>query len=428
MRLRSVVAAAVLSVLVIVAVPGITSARVHAPRRSNHLSINAAPNPIIAREGVLVYGQLTGRGVQGQTIRLYHHLLGGPPGYSLVSTTTTDSMGFYEFTRADGLVDTNRSWFAVGPAGARSRAILERVAALVSITASTSTATTGQPITFSGHVVPNHASQRVLLQEQDRASDDWHTLTSALLGPGSDYSVRFTWRTPGERDLRAVLPADVRNITSVSDPAPVTIQQAQVAGFTIETSDPVTPYGTPITISGVLTPGPTAQPASVQLWARATTEGPFRMIGTAPVGADGTYQFTETPLVNTIYQARTAFGAVRRSAMLWQGAHDVVTMTPSSTTSTVGGEVVFNGSVQPSKVGHRIYLERLGTDGEWHPVEARYVNSISGFQFDWRFGQPGTYEFRARIYSDDRNVGAPSTPVTVTVMGVTPVTSLPQAS
>jgi hypothetical protein len=420
------VVASVLSALVIVAVPGVASAR-H-PHHNYHLTINSTPNPINAGDGVLVYGQLRGSAVAGQTIRLYHHIVGGPPGYSLISTTTTDSFGFYEFPRADGIVDTNRSWFALGPKALHSRTIFERVASLLTITASTPTATTGQPITFTGHVTPDHAFERVLLQEQSTSSGDWHTLRSALIGPGSNYAVRFAWLTPGERDVRVVLPADARNIRGESDAVPVTIQQKQVTGFTINSSNPVTPYGTPVTINGVLTPGPTAQPATVELWARPTTAGPFKLIGTSPIGARGAYSFTETPLVNTIYQARVAFGAVHRSAPLWEGVRDLVTLTPSSTTSTVGGRVTFSGGVMPGKAGHLIYLQRLGADGEWHAVEATFVSSLSTFRFGWTFAKAGTFEFRARIYSDGHNVGAPSAPVTVNVMGVAPVTTLPPGS
>jgi hypothetical protein len=417
------VVASVLSALVIVAIPGIASAR-H-PRHNYHLTINSTPNPIIAGDSVLVYGQLKGPALANQTIRLYHHVVGGPPGYSLISTTTTDQFGFYEFVRADGIVDTNRSWFAAGPNASHSRTISERVASVLTITASTSNATTGQPVTFTGQATPNHAFERVLLQEQSASSGDWHTLRSAMIGPGSNYAVRFTWRTPGERDVRVVLPADARNIRGESDAVPVTIQQRQVTGFTINSSNPVTPYGTPVTISGVLTPGPTAQPAIVELWARPTTGGPFTMIGTSPVSASGAYSFTETPLANTIYQARVTFGAIHRSAPLWEGVRDLVTLTPSSTTSMVGGKVTFTGDVMPGKAGHVVYLQRLGADGEWHAVESTFASSLSTFQFDWTFARQGTYQFRARIFSDGHNVGAPSAPVRITVMGIAPVTTLP---
>ena len=64
-------------------------------------------------------------------------------------------------------------------------------------------------------------------------------------------------------------------------------------------------------------------------------------------------------------------------------------MTPSSTTSEVGGHVTFTGTVLPDKAGHVIYLQRLGADGDWHNEEIRFVTNASTFQFGWTFGKAG---------------------------------------
>ncbi len=427
MRLRLAVAASLICALATVAVPGSAGARVsHAPRHNYRLTISAEPNPIIAGEGVLIYGQLKGPNSSGQTIRLYHHVYGGKPGYSLVSTTTTFAGGYYEFTRAEGIVYTNRNWFVRGPNGSHSRTIHEHVAALVTLNASTTTATTGQRIMFSGHVTPDHRFQRVLLQEQIGSSDDWHTLRSALLGPGSNYAVPYRFKTPGERDVRTVLRADARNIRSESDAVSLTIQQKQVAGFTINSSAPIQDYGQPVTISGALS-GVTS-PTIVQLWGRPATGGPFTFVNQSSTDSSGNYSFTVEPAVNTVYQTHTASPPGKHSAELWQGVRDVLTLAASSNSSTVGGKVTFTGTVAPDKAGHAVYLQRQGPDGDWHSVEESFVAGNDTFQFTWPFGKPGTYQFRARIFSDGRNVGSASPPVTVTVSGNAPVSSLPPAS
>ncbi len=425
MRLRLAVAASLTCALTMVAVYGTANANVtHPPRHNYGLTINAEPNPIIADEGVLIYGQLKGQGANGQTIRLYHHIA-GRPGYSLVSTTQTFFDGYYEFTRAEGIVATNRDWFVRGPSGSHSRTIHEHVAALVTLSASTANATTGQAIMFSGHVTPNHAFQRVLLQEQVGQSNDWHTLRTALLGPGSNYAVPYRFKTPGERDLRVALPADARNIQSESDPVSITIQQKQVAGFTIYSSAPIQSYGQLVTISGRLSG--VSSPTTVQLWARPATGGPFTFVNQMST-SNGNYAFTVLPSVNTVYQARTASPPFKHSAELWQGVRDVLSLSASSNSSTVGGLVTFSGTVAPDKAGQAVYLQRLGPDGDWHSVEESYVSNYSTFQFAWRFGKAGTYQFRARIFSDGRNVGSASQPVTVSVAGNAPVNSLPPAS
>ena len=70
MRLRIRVAAAVLCVLVVVALPGSAAAHAHHLRHfHNHLSITAAPDPIVAGDGVLVYGRLASQDPAGKTVR-----------------------------------------------------------------------------------------------------------------------------------------------------------------------------------------------------------------------------------------------------------------------------------------------------------------------------------------------------------------------
>ena len=113
---------------------------------------------------------------------------------------------------------------------------------------------------------------------------------------------------------------------------------------------------------------------------------------------------------NELYQVRTTFAPRRHTAVLFQGVQDVVTMTPSSSTSTVNGHITFSGSVSPDKGGHVIYLQKLGKDGDWHTVEARFVDNASTYQFGWTFGTAGTKEFRARILGGPVNVGAASAP------------------
>jgi hypothetical protein len=432
MRLRLAVLATVVTALAAVAV---TSVAIAAPRHNRGLTINAIPNPILAGEGVFIYGRLNSPPVGGQTIVLYHHLAGSGLGYSKVAETTTDSRGFFEFPRAEQVVMTNRSWFVreAGIHQIHSRTIYERVAALVSLNPNVSSVVTGQPVTFTGSVTPNHAGDRIELQELNKAGTSWVNLKSGVIGPGSNFSLIYRWRVPGSHNVRALLPADARNIRSASNAVTLTIQQKQVPGFTINTSDPIISYGQSATISGVLdqaastTTGEADTP--VTLWARNAYQTTFTPIADTTTGAGGSYTFTpQTPTYNTLYQVRTTLAPRRHSAVLFEGVQDVVNMTPSSTNSTVGGSVTFVGTVLPDKAGDPIYLQRLGADGNWHNVEIRTVTTGSTYQFGWTFGKAGTYQFRARIYGDRANVGGASTPVTITVSPSFNPTTLPPAS
>jgi hypothetical protein len=425
MRLRIAVLATALSALTFVALPGISNA---APRHNHGLTIDATPNPIVAGDPVLIYGQLNVPDQSNQTIRLYHRI-NPQPFFTLIGVTKTNAQGFYEFTRAEDIVLTNRNWFVRGPSDTHSRTVHELVAAEVSLAADQTSGDTLHPLIFTGNVTPDHAGQRVYLQAQTGASDDWTTLKAGRLGPGSNYSIAYRWRVPGERDVRVLLPADVRNTAAASTPVAVTIQQTQIPDFTINSSSPIITIGESATISGTLDQAgsTTAEPnTSVTLWEGPSVSGPFKSIQSVVTGSDGGYSFTEQPTQNEVYFVRTTVSPFSHTAKLFEGVQDTVTLSASSSTSTVGGNVTFTGSVTPDKAGHVVYLERMGKDGEWHLVEIRFVNASSNFQFGWTFGTSGVKTFRARITGGGQNVGGASPPVTVTVSPV-PVSSLPPA-
>jgi hypothetical protein len=426
MRLRFAVLASALSALAFAAAPAIASA---APHHNHGLTIAVIPNPIIAGEHVTIFGQLKAPGSADQTIQLFHRM--DPRGvFTPIGDTTTNSAGFYEFDRAEGVVTSNRSWFVRGPNNTHSRTVHERVAALVSLAASSLSGTTNHPLTFTGHVTPNHAGGRVLLQVQKGSSDDWRTIKSGRLGPDSNYAISVRFRVPNAYTVRALFPGDGRNIKAVSDPVAVTIQQAQVADFTIKSSDPIIKNGSSVTISGVLDKAGTTTPepsTDVTLWVRNPGQAQFHALQAGTTAGDGGYQFTEQPTENELYQVRETFSPHRHTAVLFEGVQDVVTMTASASNSTVGGAVTFMGDVTPSKAGHVVYLQKLGEDGDWHTVEVRFLTSGSTFQFVWTFGTTGQKTFRARITGGSENIGGASAPVTVAV-GPSSVSSLPPAS
>jgi hypothetical protein len=323
---------------------------------------------------------------------------------------------------------TNRSWFVreQGIHQIHSRTVFERVAALVSIAPSTTSAVTGQPVTFTGTVTPNHAFERVVLQEQTN-SGEWRDLKSDRLDGGSNYSITYRWRFAGDHTVRVLFPRDLRNIAGASDQATVAVQQKQVSGFTINSSDQLISYGQSVTISGVVDGAALNTP--VTLWARNAYQSQFTPVADTTTGTGGSYTFApQVPGYNTVYIVRTTLAPHRHSASLFEGVQDVLTMTPSSSTSQVGGHVTFTGTVLPDKAGHVIYLQRLGADGDWHNEEIRFVTNASTFQFGWTFGKAGTYQFRARITGDRGNVGGASAPVTIQVSPTTTTAGLPQAS
>ena len=418
MRLRFTVLTTAFAAFVIAAIPSLASA---APHLNRGLTIHAVPPSINAGDEVDIIGRLMGPHAGGQTVRLWHRI--NPDGtFTPLGTRTTDSAGRYEFQRADGIVDSNRSWFVVGPGHSHSKVVHEHVAALVSIapdpgSGASVPANTREPITFSGHVTPDHSGQIVKLQVSRDQGDNWRTIKTGRLGAGSDYSIAEAWRTAGPREVRVVLPPDARNTRGISDTVTVQVQQRQVTGFSIQSSDQLIAYNTQATISGVVDQPGSGNPdsgASVSLYAHMPQGGPYKVVQMTTTGTDGSYSFTVQPSTNEWYVAKLTFTPRIHSAALFQGVQDLVSMTgPSS--ATVDQHVDFTGTVTPDKSGHVIYLQKLGADNQWHTVEVRTVSSASTFSFGWTFGAAGTKQFRARILGGPVDIGGASSPMTVTV-------------
>jgi hypothetical protein len=428
MRLRITVLAAAIAVFALGAVPGIAGA---APQHNRGLTIHAVPGHILAGDAVLIYGRLEGPGHANRQVRLYHRINPNVR-FSLIGITRTNTFGEYEFTRAEGVVLSNRSWFVRGPSFSHSRTVHERVAALITLAASSVNGLTRHAIAFSGHLTPNHRGSVVWLQQQNAAGTGWHNLSRTVVGSGSNYQISHAWRVPGAYEVRALFRGDRRNTTAPSDPVQVLVQQTEVPDFTIQTSDPIVANQQPVTISGTLfEPGSTTagEPdTSVSLFERVPGTKPFREVTTTTTSPTGTYQFQNVQSAsNELYQVRTTFAPARRTAALFEGVQDVVTMSSSSQTSTVGGQVTFTGNVSPDKAGHLIYLQRLGKDSNWHTVEIASVRPNSTFAFGWTFGTAGTKQFRARITGGPVNVGSASTPPVIIDVTQPPLTSLPNS-
>lgn len=418
MRIRFLALLALLCTFVALGVPEVAGA---APTHNAGLTISATPNPILAGQGVLIYGQLNTADNSGQEIKLFHRI-SPETSFSLVQTTTTNSYGFYHFTRAEGVVMSNRSWFVRGPDGTHSRTITEGVAADVSLTASTTSAVTGQRIVFTGSVSPSHRYQLLKLQEQNGVSGDgWTTIASTYTDARSDFALSHGFRLAGDYTLRAVFPSDARNLEGDSDSITVSVQQRQHSLFTIGSSDPIIAAGGSVTISGTLySSESTPEPSTTVGLYGGKPGGTKELLATTTTGPDGSYSFTRSPLHNRVFFVATTSRPFRATANLYEGVQDVVTILASSTTSEQGGSVTLSGTVTPDHAGHVIHLQILGTHGFWHNVATGVVASGSTYSFTYTFGQDGAVQLRARIDGGPENVGGASPPVTITVSGVAP--------
>jgi hypothetical protein len=433
-RPRAAVLASLVAALGFAALP---AAAVAAPHHYHGLTIDATPNPIISGDGVFIHGRLNVNGTHasGQMIVLYHRINPSPV-FTVISKTLTEAGGYYEFTRAEGVVLTNRNWFVRAPGlpgNIHSRTLHERVQAEVSLTAPTPAAPataflTNKQVVFTGTVAPDHARSQVLLQEQVGAAGSlWRIVARGLLNSASQFAIPTRFKVPGDHTMRVLFPGDRRNVAAASQPVEVTVQQKEISSFTISSSAPIVTDGTSATISGLLTKGkaPATPESGVTVTLYGHTAGqPFAPIASMVTGTDGSYSFIVTPTQNTEYQVRAAN---RQSSPLFEGVGELVTINASSNASAVGQSVTFTGLVTPDKAGHQIDLERLDADGSYQVVATGTVSASSTYQIVWTFGNPGNKTFRVFVPGGPDNVGGVSSTEAVNV-SLPALTTLPTGS
>ena len=140
---------------------------------------------------------------------------------------------------------------STGPALSHSQTVHEQVSAAVTL----------DPERHPGdYPSPDHVHRpgvtratpvrRSRLQAQRGDSNNWKTIKTGRLNASSSYSIPFAWRFAGPRNVRAVFPGDRRNTRGISAVSTVVVEQTEVPGFTIGSSNPIVPNQTPVTISG----------------------------------------------------------------------------------------------------------------------------------------------------------------------------------
>jgi hypothetical protein len=341
------------------------------------------------------------------------HRVAGRPRFTPVQITHSDANGFYSFTRAPGKVDTNRNWVAtVGRR--RSRVVHEKVIPEVTLDQPAPPYLTNHPITFTGKITPGapHVGERAILQAATGVNGNgWRNIDRGRIGPGGAYSITHNFRQDGERTLRVIVRADRFNLRGESTPIDVDVEQTQNPQFTLAASADPIDVGASVTLTGTLA-GPNNAGQPVTLFAHEWNTQ-YAPVAATITDANGNYSFTQTPIHNTVYQVRAGGG--RHTAQVFEGVRDVVTITPSATTSTVGGSVTFTGAVAPNKVGHIIYLQRQGNDGTFHTIAVGTVGALSRYSFTHTFGSPGTKVFRTFVPGGPVNHAGASPAVTITV-------------
>ncbi|HEX5308003.1 MAG TPA: hypothetical protein VFW38_02870 [Solirubrobacteraceae bacterium] len=431
MRSHRLTLAGLAAFVLLALVPASALAHKH-PSRSGRcgISINVVPRQIVAGEPVVIFGRLrcaNQANAAGREVRLFHHLIGQGGGFSYVQSVTTDAAGFYVISRADGVVETNRSWY-VRSLSARSATKRIRVAAAVTLSGpGEGQLLTGYPnrVTFTGTVSPADVGARVILQRQNAATGgDWRRIDSGFVAAGGAFTIVHTFVVPGDANVRVLVRSQRRNIPSSSNVLAYAISQAENPQLTIQASSDPIAFGESVTITGKLLEGGANQ--AVTLLARGRHQHGFARIAQVQANASGEYTFpAQSPINNTFYRVTSAREA---SAVLYEGVKDVLTAQPSATEVPAGQPVTFTGTVSPDHSGHTIYLERQNASGTgFHVVEVGRVGAGSTYSISRRLYEPGASVLRVFIPGGPENQGVASTPFTITVAPA-PASSLVEES
>ena len=405
--------------------PAGASARraVHAQAvRPCHIHLEAPKGPIPSGEAVTIVGALRcppKTSPSGHQVTLYQQSAPAPS-FAPVAMATTETDGAFQFTPPAFM--TNSVFYAVAE-GAQSARKAIRVSAPITVGPPTpvegAQLFTGggrglrrhNRVTFAGTVSPQDKGALVVLQrESSSATEEWHPIDRSTVDGTGKYSIPHTFHIPGDANLRIVVHPYKINASSATSPMSYEISSTENPALTLETTvDPLL-YGASTTLKGVVSG---AKDAPVTLLARSRG-GQFATAATGHTNESGAYEFTQTPLTNTLY--RVTSGATQ-SAALFEGVKYALTVLPTASTVQAGQPLTFSGSVQPALTGHVVYLERQGSlKFGWHVIDVGTVGApahageAAPFSIVHQFGTAGPEVLRIKVPGDPGNQGAAGVP------------------
>ena len=181
------------------------------------LTIESTVDPVLYGHQVTIKGIVKGAAAN-TPLTLLAHTRGGQ--FAPIATGSTTSGGAYEFTQTP----LQNTAYKVAAASTSSAVLFEGVKYALSVAPVPSSALTGQPITFSGTVLPALVGHVVYLERQGAAQLGWHVVdVGVVTAPASPaepapFSIVHAFYTPGTARLRIKVPGDPRN-QGIASPA-----------------------------------------------------------------------------------------------------------------------------------------------------------------------------------------------------------------
>lgn len=212
----------------------------------------------------------------------------------------------------------------------------------------TVTVKTGDSVTWTNSSTNNH-----------QVVSNSGAFASAVLAPRKSYT--FTFRAAGRYRYHDGLHPALKGVVVVQGPPP---------SVSLAASSPAVSYGTPITLSGVVSSRKAG--ATVTLLGQPYPQAAFAEIARVVTGSGGAWAFTTTPTILTSYQARYR-GFVSQPVRV--GVSPKITFRYAhrymSTRVTAG-----------TSFYHRfVYLQRLSRFGQWVNIRQLKLGPHSGRVF-----------------------------------------------
>jgi plastocyanin len=210
---------------------------------------------------------------------------------------------------------------------------------------STVTVKTGDSVTWTNASTKNH-----------QVVSNSGAFASPVLAPRKSYT--FTFRAAGRYRYHDGLHPALKGVVIVQAPPP---------SVSLAASSPVVIYGTPITLSGVVSSRKAG--ATVTLLGQPYPQASFGEIARVVTGSGGAWAFTTTPSILTAYQARYRGFVSQRVT---------VGVSPKLTFRYAHGYMSTRVTAGTSFYHRFVYLQRLSRLGQWVNVRKLTLGPRSG--------------------------------------------------
>lgn len=190
-----------------------------AHRQNPQLTIQASSGPLSYGQSVTLSG--TAAGAAHEPLTLLASTSQGA--FAPVATVTTDASGDYAFPAQSPLQST---MYKVRAADTSSVTLSVGVRPLLTAQVTSTSVQAGEPLTFSGTIVPAHAGQAVYLKRQNSDGVGFHVAAAGALGAGGTYSIEHIVSGVGTQVFRIKVAGDGETLAVASELFKIQVMRA----------------------------------------------------------------------------------------------------------------------------------------------------------------------------------------------------------